>query len=205
MSDSKLHNAVVLAQEKFWESLAASYPEIKTGDFPPDATLAFDGACMSAAAVWVSGNQSFSSEEQEKIWFLNNLGHEVYMCKGQVGLWVWWARHSDEERKFGSVQEAIGAALVAVMGPVAEDAYEAALARWSERIRGGQSPEFLIESTDIFDALSGRGMKCSEMSEQAVEAVLVSHGLYVRATDVYRAHLVNRSRADDALQASRNI
>lgn len=53
---TRLHHAVARAQERFWQSMVESYPEVRTGDFPPDAALAFDAACTAAASVWVKGN-----------------------------------------------------------------------------------------------------------------------------------------------------
>lgn len=55
-ASTRLHNAVVRAQEAFWQSIVSSYPEISTGDFPPDASHHFDVACMNAASTWVDGN-----------------------------------------------------------------------------------------------------------------------------------------------------
>jgi hypothetical protein len=53
---ARLHHAVVAAQEQFWTAIAKHYPEIKTGDFPPDAAHQFDVACMVAASTWVDSN-----------------------------------------------------------------------------------------------------------------------------------------------------
>lgn len=54
--DARIAHAVPAAQQAFWTALAQAFPEITTGDFPPDATLSFDAACLSAATVWVQGN-----------------------------------------------------------------------------------------------------------------------------------------------------
>lgn len=58
MSDlpNRIHQAVAAAQDAFWEELAEHFPEATHGDFPPDAQLAFDEACMTAATIWVEGN-----------------------------------------------------------------------------------------------------------------------------------------------------
>lgn len=45
-----------LAQDAFWESIAKSYPHIRTGDFPPDATYKFNLACERAVEVWLESN-----------------------------------------------------------------------------------------------------------------------------------------------------
>lgn len=44
------------AQDAFWNVIAASYPLAKSGDFPPDATFAFDEACQTAARTWTDWN-----------------------------------------------------------------------------------------------------------------------------------------------------
>lgn len=45
------------AQEIFWEALAKSLPECRSGDFPPDAAAAFEKACREAAATWFDANK----------------------------------------------------------------------------------------------------------------------------------------------------
>lgn len=54
---TRIHHATVAAQEAFWESMVASFPEIKTGDFPPEADLRFDQACISATTTWIDANR----------------------------------------------------------------------------------------------------------------------------------------------------
>lgn len=53
---NRLHHATVKAQEAFWAAIADEFPEVKSGDFSPAATDAFDSACMSAGSSWVAGN-----------------------------------------------------------------------------------------------------------------------------------------------------
>lgn len=53
---TRIDSAVSDAQEAFWAEIVKHYPEITTGDFPPDAHLAFEEACLKAATVWVEGN-----------------------------------------------------------------------------------------------------------------------------------------------------
>jgi hypothetical protein len=55
-SATQIDLAISDAQEAFWAEIAKHYPEITTGDFPPDAHAAFERACSEAAAVWVEGN-----------------------------------------------------------------------------------------------------------------------------------------------------
>jgi hypothetical protein len=54
---ARLHHAVVRAQDAYWKALAASFPEIQSGDFSPDAAEKFDAACMEAAQNWVDSNR----------------------------------------------------------------------------------------------------------------------------------------------------
>ena len=36
--------------------VAGDFPEIKTGDFPPECVFAFDDACASAGRAWLLWN-----------------------------------------------------------------------------------------------------------------------------------------------------
>lgn len=51
-----MEEAVEKAEEKFWEAVAESFPEVKTGDFPPEASFAFGQACKSAVKLWLESN-----------------------------------------------------------------------------------------------------------------------------------------------------
>lgn len=53
---NRIQKAVSVAQQAFWVAIAEQFPEITTGDFPPGAQVAFDGACVTAATCWVEGN-----------------------------------------------------------------------------------------------------------------------------------------------------
>ena len=44
------------AQEAFWAAVAAHFPEIKTGDFPPLDQTVFDLSCEKAIRTWVEIN-----------------------------------------------------------------------------------------------------------------------------------------------------
>ena len=63
----RIEEAASNAQETFWSTMVDEFPEIETGDFPPDATFAFDKACEDAADVWVSYNISRSKGESTGI------------------------------------------------------------------------------------------------------------------------------------------
>ncbi len=51
--EERIKEAAVKAQNMFWDIVAEEFPEITTGDFPPDATFKFDKACEDAIKTWV--------------------------------------------------------------------------------------------------------------------------------------------------------
>ncbi|MDK9702514.1 MAG: hypothetical protein OEL20_05195 [Sulfuritalea sp.] len=105
----RFHDAVARAKEQFWASIAASFPEITSGDFPPDATLKFDDACSEAAAIWVTGNQP-SIDGDPKLELLESLGYDIDTDSDQPGMWIWSAGADGCERAFGSARDALDAA-----------------------------------------------------------------------------------------------
>jgi hypothetical protein len=54
--DDRLKKALQSAQDAFWHEIATAYPEAKSGDFPPDASYAFDVTCESAVKLWLHYN-----------------------------------------------------------------------------------------------------------------------------------------------------
>lgn len=44
------------AQEAFWSVIAQRFPEVSTGDLPPEADAAFDDACHRAVWSWLGSN-----------------------------------------------------------------------------------------------------------------------------------------------------
>jgi len=52
----KLNKAVHQGQLEFWGAVAKEFPEIKTGDFAPDAHDDFTTACGIAVVRWVGAN-----------------------------------------------------------------------------------------------------------------------------------------------------
>jgi len=56
--NEKMDQVIEDAQIAFWEVVAKKYPEVKSGDFPPDASFAFDGACKKALEFWLEWNCS---------------------------------------------------------------------------------------------------------------------------------------------------
>lgn len=60
----RIQEAADRAQEAFWASLVGAFPEVVTGDFPPDAHMVFGEACLSAASTWVTGNLPDEDEDE---------------------------------------------------------------------------------------------------------------------------------------------
>lgn len=56
----RIKDAAAAAQESFWAKIVEHFPEIKTGDFPPDAMFDFDTAIDNAVRTWVLGNADFA-------------------------------------------------------------------------------------------------------------------------------------------------
>lgn len=54
---ARIREVVAQAEDVFWEALAKSLPECRTGDFPPDAAAKFHKACEEAAATWFDANK----------------------------------------------------------------------------------------------------------------------------------------------------
>lgn len=54
----RAQHAVEKAQERFWHEVALRYPEVKTGDFPPDASHEFSTACETAVERWLTFNRT---------------------------------------------------------------------------------------------------------------------------------------------------
>ena len=44
------------AQDAFWAVIAERFPEVATGDLPPDADAAFDDACDRVVWQWLGSN-----------------------------------------------------------------------------------------------------------------------------------------------------
>lgn len=51
------------AQEAFWQTIVEHFPEVKSGDFAPDAAHYFDRACAGALTHWIVGNYPMSEYE----------------------------------------------------------------------------------------------------------------------------------------------
>lgn len=54
--DNKMEKVAEVAQQIFWDVVSLNYPEVDTGDFPPDAKFPFDEACEKAVDIWLLFN-----------------------------------------------------------------------------------------------------------------------------------------------------
>lgn len=54
------------ASDAFWAAVAESFPSIKTGDFPPDAELAWSKAYRNAIATWLGWNLDLGRYLEER-------------------------------------------------------------------------------------------------------------------------------------------
>jgi hypothetical protein len=43
--------------DAFWTEIARLYPDVDTGDFPPDAWCIFLAACEDAVTIWLQYNR----------------------------------------------------------------------------------------------------------------------------------------------------
>jgi hypothetical protein len=57
----KVAEIVEEAKQRFWEHIADSFPNIKSGDFPPDATFKLDNQLNESVKIWLE----FNSESEE--------------------------------------------------------------------------------------------------------------------------------------------
>ncbi|MEW5833363.1 MAG: hypothetical protein AB1763_11065 [Campylobacterota bacterium] len=60
----QVDQAIENAGLAFWATIAAAFPEIKTGDFPPDADYAFKAAQRDAVSLWLEWNHPALNEPE---------------------------------------------------------------------------------------------------------------------------------------------
>jgi len=54
---TKVDEVTEKAQDAFWKVVAENYPEVKTGDLPPEAVLDFEEASQNAVKAWLRWNK----------------------------------------------------------------------------------------------------------------------------------------------------
>ena len=62
IEDERIQEASRKANDAFWEVLAEQFPEINSGDYPPEEAEMFDLQCLEVARLWVRLNE----EEEEE-------------------------------------------------------------------------------------------------------------------------------------------
>jgi hypothetical protein len=70
ISDERITEAVEDGVEAFWAVIAKQFPEVTSGDFPPDAEFALTKALEEAVRVWLDANVE-SDDEQNDIGLVN--------------------------------------------------------------------------------------------------------------------------------------
>ena len=67
VTQEQIDKAINEAQNSFWDVIAENFPQITTGDFPPDAHIKFYNDCESAVKVWIFGNEPNFKFENDKL------------------------------------------------------------------------------------------------------------------------------------------
>ena len=62
IDDERIEEASRKANDAFWEVLAEQFPEINSGEYPPEEAEMFDLQCLEVARLWVRLNE----EEEEE-------------------------------------------------------------------------------------------------------------------------------------------
>ncbi len=52
-----LDKKIERASDEFWFKIGEQYPEVKSGDFPPDAWMKFHNAMKEAVELWLEINR----------------------------------------------------------------------------------------------------------------------------------------------------
>lgn len=66
MGSERRKDAINKAENAFWEQIALSYPEIKTGDLSPDVSIPFQWAMDKVVEEWIEVNGNESKHIKEK-------------------------------------------------------------------------------------------------------------------------------------------
>ena len=57
IDDERIQEASRKANDAFWEILAEQFPEINSGEYPPEEAEMFDLQCLEVARLWVRLNE----------------------------------------------------------------------------------------------------------------------------------------------------
>jgi hypothetical protein len=66
-STEQIDKAIEDAGLAFWASVAKSFPEITTGDFPPGDSMQFAFACTETVRAWLDVEMQFASTRTEVV------------------------------------------------------------------------------------------------------------------------------------------
>jgi len=55
-TEEEMKQVIDEAELAFWAVIAAKFPEVKTGDFPPEVALTFSEVCRRAVLNWLMFN-----------------------------------------------------------------------------------------------------------------------------------------------------
>ena len=62
IDDERIQEASRKANDAFWETLADQFPEISSGEYPPEEAEMFELQCLEVSRLWVRLNE----EEEEE-------------------------------------------------------------------------------------------------------------------------------------------
>lgn len=57
IDDERIIEASRKSSDVFWETLADQFPEISSGEYPPEEAEIFERQCLEAARLWVRMNE----------------------------------------------------------------------------------------------------------------------------------------------------
>jgi len=69
--------AVDTAEDMFWASIAADYPEINSGDFPPELAMAMSEQLLRHVKVWLELNEKPEVKKNVEI-LLHNIEYSYH-------------------------------------------------------------------------------------------------------------------------------
>lgn len=64
-TQQQIDAAIQDAQFAFWAEIVKHFPNVTTGDFPPDADMKFEEDCTAALKTWLSYNDPDEEDESK--------------------------------------------------------------------------------------------------------------------------------------------
>lgn len=65
-ANNRIDETVAICNERIGEVWSQMFPEVRTGDFPPDAAFNLDQAIQEALEVWLDANAKSTKESEAK-------------------------------------------------------------------------------------------------------------------------------------------